>query len=61
MSKEVQLECLDHLPCLEAQIRKEIKEVESEKEKSDLSTDQYFGNISLLKNPIGTRSNGLEM
>ena len=24
------------------QIRKEIKEVESEKEKSDLSTDQYF-------------------
>ena len=25
------------------QIRKEIKEVESEKEKSDLNTDQYFG------------------
>ena len=31
------------------QIRKEIKEAESEKEKSDLSTDQYFGRISLLK------------
>ena len=36
------------------QIRKEIKEVESENEKSDLSTDQYFGRISLLKNPIDT-------
>ena len=34
------------------QIRKEIKEAESEKEKSNLSTDQYFGRISLLKNPI---------
>ena len=34
------------------QIRKEIKEGESEKGKSDLSTDQYFGSISLLKNPI---------
>ena len=42
------------------QIRKEIKEVESEKEKSDLSMDQHFGHISLLKNPIGTRLNGLE-
>ena len=42
------------------QIRKEIKEVESEKEKSDLSTDQYFGRISLLKNPIDTRPDGLE-
>ena len=31
------------------QIRKEIKEAESEKEKSDLSTDQFFGHISLLK------------
>ena len=31
------------------QIRKEIKETEFEKKKSDLSTDQYFGNISLLK------------
>ena len=37
------------------QIRKEIKEAESEKEKFDLSTDQYFGRISLLKNPIDTR------
>ena len=43
------------------QIRKEIKEVESEKEKSDLSTDQYFGRISLLKNPIDTRLDGLEL
>ena len=42
------------------QIRKEIKEAESEKEKSDLSTDQYFGNISLLKTPIDTRLDGLK-
>ena len=42
------------------QIRKEIKEAESEKEKSDLSTDQYFGRISLLKNTIDTRLDGLE-
>ena len=42
------------------QIRKEIKEAESEKEKSDLSTDQYFGCISLLKNPIDTSPDGLE-
>ena len=43
------------------QIRKEIKEAESEKEKSDLSTNQYFGRISLLKNPIDTRLDGLEL
>ena len=42
------------------QMRKEIKKAESEKEKSDLSTDQYFGHISLLKNPIDTRWDGLE-
>ena len=42
------------------QIRKEIKEAKSEKEKSDLSTDQYFGRISLLKNPIDTRLDGLK-
>ena len=42
------------------QIRKEIKEAESEKEKSDLSTDPYFGLTSLLKNPIDTRLDGLE-
>ena len=42
------------------QIRKEIKEVEFEKEKSNLSTDQYFGRISLLKNPIDTRLDELE-
>ena len=42
------------------QIRKEIKEAESEKEKSDLSTDQYFGRISLFKNPIDTKLDGLE-
>ena len=42
------------------QIKKEIKEAESEKEKSDLSIDQYFGCISLLKNPIDTRLDGLE-
>ena len=43
------------------QIRKEIKETKSEKEKSDLSTDQYFERISLLKNPIDTRLDGLEL
>ena len=42
------------------QIRKKIKEVESEKEKSDLSTDQYFEHISLLKNSIDTRLDALE-
>ena len=42
------------------QIRKEIKDEKSEKEKSDLSMDQYFGRISLLKNPIDTRLDGLE-
>ena len=39
---------------------KEIKEIESKNEKSDLSTDQYFGWISLLKNLIDTRPDGLE-
>ena len=42
------------------QIRKEIKEAESEKEKSNLSTDQYLGCISLLKNTIDTTPNELE-
>ena len=42
------------------QIRKEIKGAKSEKEKFDLSTDQYFGRISLLKTPIDTRLDGLE-
>ena len=42
------------------QIRKEIKVAESEKEKSNLSTDQYFGCISFLKNAIDTRLDGLE-
>ena len=60
MSKEVQLECLDRLPWLEASNKEEIKEAESEKEKSDLSTDQYFGHISLLKTPIDSRPDGLE-
>ena len=43
------------------QKRKEIKETEFKKEKSDLSIDQYFGRISLLKNPIDTRLDGLEL
>ena len=43
------------------QIRKEINVAESKKKKSDLSTDQYFGSISLLKNPIDTRMDGLEL
>ena len=42
------------------QIRKEIKEAESEEEKSDLSTEQYFGCISLLKIPIDSRLDGPE-
>ena len=42
------------------QIRKEIEEAESEKEKFNLSTDQYFRCISLLKTPIDTRLDGLE-
>ena len=42
------------------QIMKEIKEAESQKENFDLSTDQYFGRISLLKTPIDTRLDGLE-
>ena len=42
------------------QIRKEIKEAESEKEKSDLNTNQYFRRISLLKSSIDTRLDGLE-
>ena len=42
------------------QIRKEIKVAEYEKEKSDLSTDQYFGRIYLLKNAIDTRPDGIE-
>ena len=46
---------------LKLQIRKEIKEAESEKEKSNLSTDQYSGCISLLKNPIDTKLAGLEL
>ena len=41
-------------------MRKEIKEAESEREKSDLSTDHYFVHISLLKNPIDTTLDGLE-
>ena len=61
MSKEVQLECQDHYHDWKFQIRKEIKEAESEQEKSDLSTDQYFRCISLLKNPINTRPDGLEL
>ena len=39
---------------------KEIKEAKSKKEKSNLSTDQYFERISLFKNPISTRLDGLE-
>ena len=42
------------------QIRKEIKEAESEKKKSDLSIDQYFWRISLLKTPIDTSPDGLK-
>ena len=60
MSKGVQLECLDRLHDWKLQIRKEIKEAESEKEKSDLSIDQYFERIPLLKNSIDTKLDRLE-
>ena len=54
------MECFGHLPCLKASNKKEIKGPQSEEEKSDLSTNQYLGCISLLKNPIDSRSDGLE-
>ena len=41
-------------------LRKEIKEAEFEKEKSDLSTDQYFVRIAFLKTPIDSKLDGLE-
>ena len=56
-SWSVRIDCHDW----KLQIRKEIKEGESEKEKSDLSTDQYFRRIFLLKNPIDTRPDELEL
>ena len=60
MSKEVQLECLDRLPWLKASNKKRNQRGKIWKEKSDLSTDHFFGRISLLKNPIDTRLDGLE-
>ena len=61
MSKEVQLEFLDRLSWLEASNKERNQKAEFEKEKSNLSTDQYFGCISLLKNPIDTKLAGLEL
>ena len=61
MSKEVQLEFLDRLSWLEASSKERNQKAEFEKEKSNLSTDQYFGCISLLKNPIDTKLAGLEL
>ena len=60
MSKKVSMSARIDCHDWKLQIRKEIKEAESEKEKFDLSTDQYFGRISLLKNPIDTRLDRLE-
>ena len=60
MSKEMQLEAWIVYYDWKLQIRKEIKEAKFEKEKSDLSTDQYFGHISLLKILIDTRLDRLE-
>ena len=45
---------------LKFQMRKEIKGPQSEEEKSYLSTNQYFRCISLFKNPIDSRLDGLE-
>ena len=45
---------------LKFQIRKEIKGPQSEEEKLDLSTNQYFRHISLFKNRIDSRLDGLE-
>ena len=61
MSKEVQLECLGRLPCLEASNKERNQRGLIWKEKKlDLSTDLYFGCVSLFKTPIDTRLDGLE-
>ena len=61
MYKEVQLEWLGHLPCLEASnYGKKSKSYNLKRKILDLSIDQYFGRISLLKNPINSRLDGLE-
>ena len=61
MSKEVQLECLGRLPCLEASNKERNQRGRIWKEKKlDLSIDLYFGCVSLFKTPIDTRLDGLE-
>ena len=60
MSKEVQMEFLDRLSWLEASNKERNQKAEFEKEKSNLSTDQYFGRISLIENPIDTSLDGLK-
>ena len=68
MSKRTKLKCLNRCSwsvwvvyhIWKFQIRKEIKEAKSEKEKSDLNTNYYLGHISLLKNPIDSRLDELK-
>ena len=57
---EVQLDCLDRLPWLEASNKERNQIGRIWKGKIWFETDQYFGRISFLKTPIDIRSNGLE-
>ena len=54
------MECLGHLPCLKASNKVRNQRATSEEEKLDLSTNHYFRRISLLKNPIDSKLDGLE-
>ena len=54
------MECLGHLPCLKASNKERNQRATFEEEKLDLSTNQYFRHISLFKNPIDSRLDGLE-
>ena len=60
MSKEMQLECLGRLPCLKVSNKEINQRGRIWIGKSNLSTNQYFGRISLIKNLIDTRPDGLK-